>query len=86
VAQEAVRNAVRHGRPTELSVVLEREAPGVRLTVVDNGTGFEPQDDPIDGAHIGLRSMRDLAREAGGVLHVESTPGQGTRVRLEVGT
>ena len=87
VAQEAVRNAVRHGRPTHLSVTVAREGDRVRLLVVDDGVGFEHgAGSAPDTGHFGLRGMRDLIREAGGTLEVESSPGQGTRVELEVGT
>ncbi len=86
VAQEAVRNAVRHGSPGHLSVSLEQGDHRVRLTVEDDGVGFDASEAPDGGDHLGLRAMRDLVREAGGTLAVESTPGQGTRVRLEVGS
>jgi two-component system NarL family sensor kinase len=85
VAQEAVRNAVRHGHPSRLSVAVEHLGSKVRLSVEDDGAGFDPHE-ASGGEHIGLRSMRDLAREAGGTLDIRSSVGQGTRVRLEVGT
>lgn len=84
VAQEAVRNAVRHGQPTELSVRVTAGDDGVRLVVQDNGRGFDPH--AVAGPrHFGLRGMRDLIHEAGGRLVVDSVPGGGTTVRLEVG-
>ena len=87
VAQEAVRNAVRHGRPAHLRVAVTREGDRVRLVVEDDGVGFEHAAGAApDTGHFGLRGMRDLIREAGGTLEVESSPGQGTRVELEVGT
>jgi signal transduction histidine kinase len=85
VAQEAVRNAVRHGRPQHLSVTFGAAGRGVRLVVEDDGSGFDP--DVVGrraGERFGLRGMRDLIREAGGDLRVDSTPGRGTRVQLEV--
>ncbi|MCU1432179.1 MAG: hypothetical protein JWP95_1284 [Actinotalea sp.] len=85
VAQEAVRNAVRHGHPSRLSVAVEHLGSKVRLSVEDDGAGFDPHE-ASGGEHLGLRSMRDLAREAGGTLDIRSSVGQGTRVRLEVGT
>ena len=88
VAQEAVRNAVRHAGPSHLSVTLERTTSGVRLVVEDDGVGFDTgarAEDAQDRAHFGLRGMRDLIREAGGTLEVRSAQGAGTRVELEVG-
>jgi two-component system NarL family sensor kinase len=83
VAQEAVRNAVRHGRPQHLSVTLSRESGRVRLVVEDDGSGFDPARHP-DAERFGLRGMRDLIREAGGSVEVVSAQGEGTRVQLEV--
>lgn len=83
VGQEAVRNAQRHGRPGRLAVIVSRPDGGIRLEVVDDGVGFDlGQTPPAD--HLGLRGLRDLARDAGGSLHVASTPGAGTRVTLEM--
>ena len=84
-AQECVRNATRHGSPSQLdiSVKLGGDPTVAVLRVVDNGRGFEPaRDVPVDS--FGLRGLRDLAREADGTLTVESAPGQGTSVTLTV--
>ena len=83
VGQEAVRNAQRHGRPAHLSVSVTRPDGGIRLDVVDDGVGFVQDQAPPSG-HLGLRGLRDLVRDAGGTLAVESVPGAGTRVTLEV--
>lgn len=83
VAQEAVRNAMRHGDPTELDVSVSANSRSVVLEVVDNGSGFDPAR-ATNGQHFGLRGLRDLIHEAGGTLDVRSSPGLGTAVRLEV--
>lgn len=91
-AQEAIRNAVKHARARHLDVRVGRSSgagrpgrgvPLLRLEVVDDGVGFVP------GAfstadRFGLRSLHDLAAEAGGRLDVSSRPGRGTTVVLEV--
>jgi two-component system, NarL family, sensor kinase len=79
VAQEAVRNALRHGHPTRLSVLVTTPPDGVGLEVRDDGAGFDPAADPPYG-HLGLRSLRDLVSEAGGSLDITSAPGRGTTV------
>jgi signal transduction histidine kinase len=87
VAQEAVRNAVVHGRPSRLSVSLRSVDARVRLVVEDDGAGFDPglqAEEAGHREHFGLRGMRDLIREAGGSVEVVSAPGSGTRVQLEV--
>jgi signal transduction histidine kinase len=83
-AQEAVRNALRHGRPSRLDVRVTTPDGGVRLEVHDNGVGFDPVSDAPYG-HLGLRSLRDLVQEAGGSMVVESVPGVGTTLSLSLG-
>jgi signal transduction histidine kinase len=51
--------------------------------VSDDGRGFSA-DEQAGEAHFGLRLLQDLAAEAGGSLDIESKPGQGTTVRVEV--
>ena len=84
VTQEALHNALRHAQPTVVAIDLQTPDDGVMLTVTDDGKGFA--DDPAaqGGHHLGLASMRERARRAGGRLRVESEPGSGTTVTLEV--
>lgn len=81
VAQEAVRNAIRHAQPQHLTVQVRTVDDRLLLDVTDDGQGFV---DGLDTGGIGLRSLRDLIREAGGRLDVRSNPGLGTTVHLEV--
>ena len=55
----------------------------VQLVVTDNGAGFDPATVPREG-HLGLRSLRDLVVDSGGMLELDSAPGAGTTVRLEI--
>lgn len=71
IAQEAVANAVRHAGAARLQIALEVETHRVRLMITDDGTGFDPSQDPPDG-HFGLMSMRERCAEMGGRLRVES--------------
>jgi signal transduction histidine kinase len=82
VAQEAVHNALRHARAGDVSVKLRRSGDDVSLTVVDDGAGFDPAEAGRDG--LGLASMRDRAEAVGGTLTIESAPGSGTVVQVEV--
>ncbi len=83
VTQEALHNALRHAEPTVVEIDLRTDR-GVQLTVSDDGKGFA--DDPAaqGGHHLGLASMRERARRAGGRLRVDSHPGAGTTVTLEL--
>ena len=83
IAQEAVRNTLRHSRAQELSVSLVKNEGLVSLEVADDGRGFDSSVVAIDG-HIGLRLVSDLAREAGGRLEIKTGPGRGAVVRLEM--
>jgi signal transduction histidine kinase len=83
VAQESVRNSLRHSACSTLSVRVVAHTDVVTLEVVDDGQGFEP-DQIRDVQHFGLRGLQDLIAEVGGSLRVRSSPGDGTTVRLEV--
>lgn len=86
VAQEALRNVARHADATRVGVRAAREDGMVVLTVDDDGRGFRPglARRAEDKEHFGLRILDDLARQAGGRLTVESNPGAGTHVRIEL--
>lgn len=83
ITEEAVENVVRHANAQRLTVKLQRENGVVRLTVQDNGTGFNA-DTPLDG-HFGLVGMRERAALCGGELTVTSAVGEGTIVQFRVG-
>jgi signal transduction histidine kinase len=82
VALEAVRNAVRHADPDAIRVVVDGNGRPA-LTVSDDGRGFDVTAPGSGGEHFGLRLLRDLVRDAGAELSIESTPGAGTTVRVE---
>ena len=84
VAQEAVRNAMRHSAATNLAVQVRSIGDRLILDVTDDGEGFDAAHQNGSRPGIGLRSLRDLIREAGGTLDVRSEPGAGTTVHLEV--
>ncbi|MFF2527034.1 GAF domain-containing sensor histidine kinase [Streptomyces liangshanensis] len=84
VAQEALHNALRHSGGDRVDVTLARRGPAVVLAVTDNGTGFDPRAVRRAGRHLGLVSMRDRAGGVGGRLRVQSAPGQGTTIEMEV--
>ncbi|MCC9742293.1 GAF domain-containing sensor histidine kinase [Streptomyces sp. MNU89] len=84
VAQEALHNALRHAGPTRVDISLDRHGQGALLRVADDGTGFDPTAVRRAGRHLGLVSMRDRANGVGGGLTVESAPGKGTVIEMEV--
>ncbi|MEV0739330.1 GAF domain-containing sensor histidine kinase [Streptomyces sp. NPDC050549] len=84
VAQEALHNALRHSGAEHVAVTLERSGCGAVLRITDDGSGFEPQSIRRVGRHLGLVSMRDRTNGVGGTLTVESAPGKGTTIEMEV--
>lgn len=82
IVVEAVRNAIAHGKATEVNVLAQHEQDDVVITVTDNGSGFDPNTIPSD--RFGVRSMRGRARLAGGDLQLTSQPGGPTVVRLRL--
>jgi len=82
VAQEAIRNAVRHAHAANLTVEVRGDEREVRLTVRDDGAGFDPSASARDGSY-GLRGLQSLVEDGGGRVRVDSTPG-GTTVRMAV--
>ncbi len=86
VAQEAVRNAAKHGQPGWIQVRVTARPGGADLLVKDDGRGFDSEGEPAAEGHMGLQLMRDLAADTGADLEVESARGRGTRIRLKVST
>ncbi|MFD3481245.1 GAF domain-containing sensor histidine kinase [Streptomyces sp. NPDC058695] len=84
VAQEALHNALRHSGAEHVRVTLDKRGPGAVLRVTDDGSGFEPKAVRHAGRHLGLVSMRDRSSGVGGRLTVESEPGKGTTIEMEV--
>ncbi|WBO67214.1 GAF domain-containing sensor histidine kinase [Streptomyces camelliae] len=84
VAQEALHNALRHSGAGHVAVSVDRRGGGAVLRVSDDGRGFDPKAVRHAGRHLGLVSMRDRASGVGGTLTVESVPGKGTTIEMEV--
>jgi len=85
-SQEAIRNVVAHAGARRVALSVARDGPDVVLEVVDDGCGFAEEARTAAGTngHVGLRLLDELVRDAGGTLEVTSSPGTGTRLRLEV--
>jgi signal transduction histidine kinase len=83
IAQEALNNTLKHAHATRVQVALSQNGRSVSLAVTDNGVGFDPAE-LKDQRGFGLRGMAERAEKLGAVLAVESSPGQGTTIRVEV--
>ena len=82
IAQEAVSNAVRHGRPSLVRITMLDQPTYWELQVTDNGIGIKDADS--NGEGFGLTSMRQRAIAMGGEWHIDSQPEHGTRVSVRL--
>jgi signal transduction histidine kinase len=79
IAQEAISNAVRHAKPTVVSVGLRWDAPNLVLEVTDNGSGMvNPESDSTEG--FGISNMRARAEKLGARLEVRTAAGRGSSI------
>ncbi|MBN2404248.1 MAG: GAF domain-containing sensor histidine kinase, partial [Coriobacteriia bacterium] len=83
VAREAVTNAVKHASPAHISVRIDYGPDAVTLLVEDDGSGFDVHSamaESESGVTVGLQSLHERVRSAGGGLAIDSTPGSGCRL------
>ena len=83
-AQEAIANAGRHAEARRVRIHIEREPRTVRLTVTDDGRGFDVARALEAHRRLGLHTIRERAELLGGRAEVRSSPGQGTTVSLAI--
>lgn len=94
ISQEALANVIQHARATAARVQVECLADVLRLTITDNGQGFEvtrvaqagqrSSTAPLPHRGLGLWSMRERVTEVAGTIDIHSTLGQGTRITVEL--
>ena len=85
ICEEAVTNAAKHARPTEVEVSLECTPNELQLRIRDDGCGFNPNgpDGSKDG-HFGLVGIRERVKTVGGNLSLNTRPGHGTEIIVKV--
>jgi len=87
IVQEALTNARKHSKAHHVQVKFEAGEGRVCVVIRDDGHGFSPNNlEKVYGQHFGLQFMKERAGQLGGMLQVQSTPGKGTQVILEVPT
>ncbi len=87
IAQEAVRNIWRHAKASTAELAIEFTDSKLRVTITDNGKGFRLPAQLADGASLGklgLVGMQERARLLGGTLTLDSKPGKGTSITVDV--
>lgn len=85
IVQEALTNARKHSEASHVQVKFEAENGRVFVSIRDDGHGFSPNNlETVYGQHFGLQFMQERAVQLGGTLKIQSTPGKGTEVVLEM--
>jgi signal transduction histidine kinase len=82
IAREALSNSLRHAQPQRVEIALRSDRESVRLEISDDGVGFDPKAQGRTG--VGLVSIAARAKEAGGTLVIQSSPGKGTGIVVRV--
>ncbi len=82
IVREALSNSLRHAQATKATVTLKPLSRCLRLSIVDNGIGFEPTG--MRGVGHGLTNMAARARKVGGRFAIKSAPQHGTRITIDV--
>jgi ligand-binding sensor domain-containing protein/signal transduction histidine kinase len=82
VAREAVNNIVKHSGASEVTIGVHAGPGHLDLSIRDNGCGFDPS--TARAGALGLKGMRQRIESLGGTLHLESSPGTGTRILIEI--
>lgn len=85
IVQEAITNAWKHAGASAIAVAFEFDPQTVRVTVRDDGRGFDPAARPADGRmHFGLLGMRERVAKIQGRIEVQSAPGAGTVIAIDM--
>ena len=86
IVQESLSNIRKHAKAAHVRVVVDQDMTNSRITVADDGVGFDPNNDPNcqSDRHVGLKIMRERAHRIGGECRITSEPGKGTCVTLNL--
>jgi len=84
IVQEALTNIRKHAGATSVSLLARFDPGHLTLSIEDNGAGFSLEEVRAASGHLGLMSMSERARTMGGQLDIQSRPGQGTRLVLDL--
>jgi two-component system sensor histidine kinase DegS len=84
IAQEAANNANRHAQATEIRIALDYAAGSLKLSISDNGRGFDFEEGLRKTGHWGLKNMQERAALIGGKYEIKTAAGQGTQIEIRV--
>lgn len=84
IVQESINNIIKHARATKINIQLNKLEDEVNLHIEDNGVGFKVSEKKTKSNGLGLLSLENRASKIGGQLHIDSVPGKGTTILMEV--
>lgn len=86
IAQESLTNCAKHAKARSIQLTLDNAHSPVVLRITDDGAGFSPDEIGKEGSScgLGILNMREMAEFAGGKLSIQSSPGQGTCLTVEI--
>ena len=84
IAQEALNNVAKYARASQAEIELSDDGEFMRMTLTDDGVGFDPQTVFADTTHWGFAIMRERARALGATLEIQSAPNAGTKIILRM--
>jgi two-component system NarL family sensor kinase len=82
ITQEILNNIIKHSQAKEINIKLGYRDTGIRLQIIDNGTGFSIGDLPEAQKGMGLKNIQKRAEIVGGEVFIQSTPGEGTCIDI----
>lgn len=83
IAREALNNIIKHARAKNILIRVQRESETVSMEISDDGVGFDPENACREGC-LGLTNMQERARSQGWKFYIESIPGNGTVIKVEI--
>jgi len=84
ITQEILNNIIKHSKASEITIKLDYREAGIRLQVLDNGTGFNIIEMPEEQRGMGLKNIQKRAEIVGGEIFIQSQPGEGTCVDITI--
>jgi signal transduction histidine kinase len=83
IAREALNNIIKHAHAKNILISVQQVHKSVSMEILDDGIGFEPEKACRQGC-LGLVNMKELAQSQGWQLLIESNPGNGARIQVEI--
>lgn len=84
IIQEALANVRKHAKAGKVKITFQKQDRQIRVSVADDGVGFDPEKLAAGQSSFGLEVMRERAGQIGGAIRIESEPGQGTKVTVTI--